>query len=95
MMTSSSVSPMDLALALRSSVQKRLRSFTRRDRMALADERPDQVKGEFIRVMEIIEIIFKALDFDNFEAQISLRDPNDHEKYVGGGYGRFPRRTAP
>ena len=40
-------------------------------------------KGEFIRVMEIIEIIFKALDFDNFEAQISLRDPNDHEKYVG------------
>jgi threonyl-tRNA synthetase len=33
--------------------------------------------------MEIIEIIFKALNFDNFEAQISLRDPNDHEKYVG------------
>ena len=33
--------------------------------------------------MEIIEIIFKALDFKNFEAQISLRDPNNHTKYVG------------
>ena len=33
--------------------------------------------------MEIINIIFKALNFENYEAQISLRDPNDHEKYVG------------
>jgi threonyl-tRNA synthetase len=33
--------------------------------------------------MEIIDIIFKALSFDSFEAQISLRDPDDHEKYVG------------
>ena len=41
------------------------------------------MKSEFIRVMEIIEIIFKALDFQNFEAQISLRDPNNREKYVG------------
>ena len=59
----------------------RVRSFTQDDAHIFC--RPDQVKGEFIRVMEIIEIIFKALDFDNFEAQISLRDPNDHEKYVG------------
>ena len=44
---------------------------------------PDQVKEEFIKVMEIIEIIFKALSFENFEAQISLRDPNDKTKYVG------------
>jgi len=59
----------------------RVRSFTQDDAHIFC--RPDQVKGEFIRVMEIIEIIFKALNFDNFEAQISLRDPNDHEKYVG------------
>ena len=45
--------------------------------------RPDQVKEEFIRVMEIIQIIFGALDFNNFEAQISLRDPNNKEKYIG------------
>ena len=59
----------------------RVRSFTQDDAHIFC--RPDQVKEEFIRVMEIIEIIFKALDFKNFEAQISLRDPNDHEKYVG------------
>ena len=41
------------------------------------------MKDEFIRVMEIIEIIFKALNFENFEAQISLRDPNNTTKYVG------------
>jgi threonyl-tRNA synthetase len=41
------------------------------------------VKDEFIRVMDIISIIFKALDFKNFEAQISLRDPNNKTKYVG------------
>ena len=59
----------------------RVRSFTQDDAHLFC--RPDQVKEEFIRVMEIIEIIFKALNFKNFEAQISLRDPNDHEKYVG------------
>lgn len=59
----------------------RVRSFTQDDAHIFC--RPDQVKDEFIRVMEIIEIIFKALDFKNFEAQISLRDPNNHEKYVG------------
>ena len=59
----------------------RVRSFTQDDAHIFC--RPDQVKEEFIRVMEIIQIIFKALNFDNFEAQISLRDPNNHEKYVG------------
>lgn len=59
----------------------RVRSFTQDDAHIFC--RPDQVKDEFIRVMEIIEIIFKALNFNNFEAQISLRDPNNHEKYVG------------
>ena len=59
----------------------RMRSFTQDDAHIFC--RPDQVKEEFIRVMEIIQIIFKALNFDKVEAQISLRDPNDREKYVG------------
>ncbi len=59
----------------------RVRSFTQDDAHIFC--RPDQVKDEFLRVMDIIEIIFGALSFENFEAQISLRDPNDHEKYVG------------
>lgn len=59
----------------------RVRSFTQDDAHIFC--RPDQVKQEFIRVMEIIQIIFKALDFNNFEAQISLRDPSDTEKYIG------------
>lgn len=59
----------------------RVRSFTQDDAHIFC--RPDQVKDEFIRVMEIIQIIFKALNFENFEAQISLRDPNNREKYVG------------
>ena len=59
----------------------RVRSFTQDDAHIFC--RPDQVKGEFLRVMDIISIIFKALDFKNFEAQISLRDPNDKEKYLG------------
>ena len=59
----------------------RVRSFTQDDAHIFC--RPDQVKDEFCRVMDIINIIFKALDFKNFEAQISLRDPNDKEKYIG------------
>ena len=59
----------------------RVRSFTQDDAHIFC--RPDQVKDEFIKVMEIIGIIFRALDFNNFEAQISLRDPDNHEKYVG------------
>ncbi len=59
----------------------RVRSFTQDDAHIFC--RPDQVKEEFIKVMEIIEIIFKALSFENFEAQISLRDPSNTTKYVG------------
>ena len=59
----------------------RVRSFTQDDAHIFC--RPDQVKEEFLKVMDIIQIIFKALDFNNYEAQISLRDPNDTEKYVG------------
>ena len=59
----------------------RVRSFTQDDAHIFC--RPDQVKQEFIRVMEIINIIFRALNFDNYEAQISLRDPSNTTKYVG------------
>ena len=59
----------------------RVRSFTQDDAHIFC--RPDQVKDEFLRVMDIISIIFKALDFKEFEAQISLRDPNNKEKYIG------------
>ena len=59
----------------------RVRSFTQDDAHLFC--RPDQIKEEFIKVMEIILIIFKALRFDNFEAQISLRDKVDREKYIG------------
>ena len=59
----------------------RVRSFTQDDAHIFC--RPDQVKEEFIKVMEIIQTIFKALDFTDWEAQISLRDPADTTKYVG------------
>src|SRR5574344_212057 len=59
----------------------RVRSFTQDDAHIFC--RPDQVKDEFLRVMDIIQIVFSMFHFDNFEAQISLRDPEDHEKYIG------------
>lgn len=59
----------------------RVRGFTQDDAHIFCT--PDQVKNEFLKVMDIIFIIFKALNFENFEAQISLRDPNDKEKYIG------------
>jgi threonyl-tRNA synthetase len=59
----------------------RVRGFTQDDAHIFCT--PDQLKDEFLKVMDIIFIIFKALDFENFEAQISLRDPNDKEKYIG------------
>ncbi len=59
----------------------RVRSFTQDDAHIFC--RPDQLKDEFMKVMDIIFIIFRALNFENFEAQISLRDPNNREKYIG------------
>ena len=59
----------------------RVRCFTQDDAHIFC--RPDQLKEEFLKVMDIIFIIFKALKFDNFEAQISLRDPVHREKYIG------------
>lgn len=59
----------------------RVRSFTQDDAHIFC--RPDQVKDEFLRVMDIISIVFKSMKFDNFEAQISLRDKVNREKYIG------------
>ena len=59
----------------------RVRSFTQDDAHIFCA--PDQVKEEFLKVVDIINTVFTTFQFDNYEAQISLRDPNDHEKYVG------------
>ena len=59
----------------------RVRSFTQDDAHLFC--RPDQVKQEFLNVMDIISIVFKTMNFENFEAQISLRDKTNREKYIG------------
>ena len=61
----------------------RVRCFTQDDAHIFC--RPDQVKKEFINVMDIIQRVFKTFNFsdENVEVQISLRDPNDKEKYIG------------
>jgi threonyl-tRNA synthetase len=59
----------------------RVRGFTQDDAHIFCT--PDQLKSEFIKVMDIIHIIFRALNFTEFEAQISLRDPANKEKYIG------------
>ncbi|MBO5225800.1 MAG: threonine--tRNA ligase [Parabacteroides sp.] len=59
----------------------RVRGFTQDDAHLFC--RPDQLKDEFLKVMDIIFIIFKALNFENFEAQISLRDKVNRDKYIG------------
>ena len=59
----------------------RVRSFTQDDAHIFC--RPDQVKQEFERVMDIISTVFSTFNFANVEAQISLRDPEDREKYIG------------
>ncbi len=61
----------------------RVRCFTQDDAHIFC--RPDQVKREFINVIDIIQRVFKTFDFseDNVEVQISLRDPQDKKKYIG------------
>ena len=61
----------------------RVRSFTQDDAHIFC--RPDQVKDEFLNVIDIIQTVFSTFNFtdDNVEVQISLRDPNGHEKYIG------------
>ena len=59
----------------------RVRGFTQDDAHIFC--RPDQLKEEFIKVIEIVLYIFKTLDFEDFITQISLKDPDDHDKYIG------------
>ena len=59
----------------------RVRGFTQDDAHIFC--RPDQLKDEFMGVIDIVLHIFKALDFKEFTTQISLRDPEDKEKYIG------------
>lgn len=59
----------------------RVRGFTQDDAHIFCT--PEQVKDEFLRVMDIIMIIFRALKLDKFEAQISLRDKVNRDKYIG------------
>ncbi|QRQ99917.1 threonine--tRNA ligase [Dyadobacter sandarakinus] len=59
----------------------RVRGFTQDDAHIFC--RPDQVKEEFIRVIDLVLYVFKSLGFNDYSAQISLRDPNDRQKYIG------------
>jgi len=59
----------------------RVRGFTQDDAHIFC--RPDQLKEEFLKVIDIIFHIFNALDFKEFIAQVSLRDPENKEKYIG------------
>ena len=59
----------------------RVRGFTQDDAHIFC--RPDQLKEEFLKVIDIILYIFKTLDFTDFVTQISLRDPEDKQKYIG------------
>ena len=59
----------------------RVRSFTQDDAHLFV--RPDQLLEEFEKVIDIVLYIFRTLKFENYTAQISLRDPNNREKYIG------------
>jgi len=59
----------------------RVRGFTQDDAHIFC--RPDQLKEEFLKVIDIVLYIFKTLDFKNFETQISLRDKENMSKYIG------------
>ena len=59
----------------------RVRGFTQDDAHLFC--RPDQIKEEFIKVIDIVYTVFKAFDFKDFTAQISLHDPKNREKYIG------------
>jgi threonyl-tRNA synthetase len=59
----------------------RVRGFTQDDAHIFC--RPDQVKEEFVKVVDLVLYVLKALKFEEFTAQISLRDPENKEKYIG------------
>lgn len=59
----------------------RVRSFTQDDAHHFC--RPDQLKEEFKSIIDLVQFIFKAVNFSEFTAQISLRDPDNSDKYIG------------
>lgn len=59
----------------------RVRGFTQDDAHIFC--RPDQVKAEFIKVIDLVLFVFKSLGFENYTAQVSLRDPDNKTKYIG------------
>ncbi len=59
----------------------RVRGFTQDDAHIFC--RPDQVKEEFVKVIDLVLYVFKSLGFDNYTAQVSLRDKEDRAKYIG------------
>jgi threonyl-tRNA synthetase len=59
----------------------RVRGFTQDDAHIFC--RPDQVKEEFIKVIDLVLLVFRALGFESYTAQVSLRDPANKEKYIG------------
>jgi threonyl-tRNA synthetase len=59
----------------------RVRGFTQDDAHIFC--RPDQVKEEFIKVIDLVFHVFRALGFEKYTAQVSLRDPENKEKYIG------------
>ncbi|HZB11612.1 MAG TPA: threonine--tRNA ligase [Chryseolinea sp.] len=59
----------------------RVRGFTQDDAHIFC--RPDQVKEEFIKVIDLVLHVFKSLGFENYTAQVSLRDPANKQKYIG------------
>lgn len=59
----------------------RVRGFTQDDAHLFC--RPDQVKEEFLKVIDLVLLVLRALNFEKFEAQVSLRDKEDRSKYIG------------
>lgn len=70
----------------------RVRGFTQDDAHLFCT--PDQVKGEFIKVIDLVLNTFGALGFDDYVAQISLRDPENKEKYIGSDENWEKAETA-
>jgi threonyl-tRNA synthetase len=70
----------------------RVRGFTQDDAHIFCTE--DQVKEEFIKVIDLVLYVFESLGFENFTAQISLRDPENKQKYIGSDEGWHKAESA-
>ncbi|MDR2425162.1 MAG: threonine--tRNA ligase [Prevotellaceae bacterium] len=70
----------------------RVRGFTQDDAHIFC--RPDQLKEEFCKVIDIVLYIFRILKFEDYTAQVSLRDPDDREKYIGSDENWEKAETA-